>query len=242
MATKCEHCPLRRKPLFVDFQKSELEFMKGFKVGEMTVDPGTPILSEGTNTPQIFTALSGMGLRYKLLEDGRRQVVNFVFPGDFLGLQAGVMNEMKHSVEATTAMTLCVFDRSALWSLFRASPSLGFDLTWLASTGETFLGETLTSIGQRNATERVSWALLKIFKQLEGVGQSNGDHAPFPFRQQDLADALGLSLVHTNKTLARLRDKQLVSWMDGVIHMLDMDRLISEAMIDEPELDKRPFI
>ncbi|WP_417770691.1 Crp/Fnr family transcriptional regulator, partial [Stappia sp.] len=127
MVTSCEHCPLRQRPLFVDCTDAELEFLKNFKVGEMSVSPGTPLLSEGTNTPQVFTVLSGLGLRYKLLENGRRHVVSFVFPGDFLGLQAGVMSEMCHSVEATTAMTLCVFDRSELWALFRHHPGLAFD-------------------------------------------------------------------------------------------------------------------
>ena len=98
--------------------------MQRFKVGELTVDPQTTILMEGSNSPQLFTALHGLGLRYKLLEDGSRQVINFVFPGDFLGLQAGVMGEMGHSVEASSRMTLCVFDRAELWSLFKSHPDV----------------------------------------------------------------------------------------------------------------------
>ena len=88
MATKCRHCPLRRKSLCVDCTPEELAFLEEFKVGELKVSPGTPLLSEGTNTPQIFTALKGMGLRYKILENGNRHVVSFVFPGDFIGLHA----------------------------------------------------------------------------------------------------------------------------------------------------------
>ncbi|HBS49990.1 MAG TPA: Crp/Fnr family transcriptional regulator, partial [Rhodobacteraceae bacterium] len=82
----------------------ELAFMDRFKVGELRVDPGTPILTEGANAPQFYTILSGMGLRDKTLEDGRRQVVSFVFPGDLVGLQAGVMEEMAHSAVAATEM------------------------------------------------------------------------------------------------------------------------------------------
>lgn len=88
--------------------------MQKFKVGELVVDAGTPILLEGSNSPQLYTALHGMGLRYRHLTNGERQVINFVMPGDFLGLQAGLMKEMGHSVEATTKMTLCVFDRNEL--------------------------------------------------------------------------------------------------------------------------------
>lgn len=66
--------------------------MQRFKVGELVVDAGTPILLEGSNSPQLFTALRGMGLRYRHLTNGERQEINFVFPGNFLGLQAGLMD------------------------------------------------------------------------------------------------------------------------------------------------------
>ena len=74
-----------------------------------------------------------MGLRYKTLENGRRQVINFLFPGDLVGLHAGLLGEMKHSVEATTAMRLCVFKRDDLWTLFRNQPSLAYDVTWITA-------------------------------------------------------------------------------------------------------------
>lgn len=84
--TPCTHCPLRSKRIFKNFSKETLAFMSRFKVGELNVAAGTPLLAEGSSTPQLFTALSGMGLRYKLLENGDRQVISFVMPGDFIGL------------------------------------------------------------------------------------------------------------------------------------------------------------
>jgi len=116
MPTKCEACPLRKKSLFVEMTKDEVEYMQRFKVGEMTVDAGTPLLSEGSNTPQVFTALKGMGLRYKTTESGRRQVINLIFPGDFIGLQASVMGggyiagRMRRRVDAATADEVAVRD------------------------------------------------------------------------------------------------------------------------------------
>lgn len=118
MTTDCANCPLRRHDLFKTFSEQDLKSIQKFKVGEIKVDPGTPLLMEGSNSPQLFTALRGMGLRYKTLANGRRQVLNFVFPGDFLGLQSGLMDEMGHSIEATSHMTLCVFNRSELWTFF----------------------------------------------------------------------------------------------------------------------------
>ncbi len=114
MVTDCQNCPLRKIDVFETLTGSELKYMQRFKSGELKIDAGTPFLMEGSNSPQLFTALKGMGIRYKLLPNGNRQVVNFVLPGDFIGLQAGVMGEMQHSVQATTPMVLCVFDRAEL--------------------------------------------------------------------------------------------------------------------------------
>ena len=237
MATRCEACPLRRLPLFKSFSDSELRFMHRFKAGELTVDPGTPLLIEGSNAPQLYTALRGMGLRYKTLANGRRQVVNFVYPGDFIGLQAGVMGEMQHSVEATTRMTLCVFDRKEFWRFYRDQSERAFDVTWLAAVEEHFLGEALTSVGQRTAIERVAWALVRIWRRGRALGMLIQGSMAMPYRQQDLADALGLSLVHTNKTLARLRERQMVSWSGGTLRIADFEAL---ARVAEMEIEPEP--
>ena len=242
MGVKCRNCPIRKLPLFDPMTSDEVEFMEHFKVGELSISPGAPILSEGGNTPQIYTALSGMGLRYKLLEDGRRQVISLVLPGDFIGLQAGVMNQMTHSVEATTSMRLCVFDRSELWNLFRTQPERAFDLTWLAANEERFLGEALAALGQRDAYELLAWALARIWRKLEALQMINGDTTSLPYRQQDLADAMGLSLVHTNKTLAKLRAARLAIWADGKLTVPDIEELEEAGLCRDTPLDSRPLI
>lgn len=242
MVTDCANCPLRKQDAYETLSGDELTFMRRFKVGELKVDPGTPLLMEGSNSPQLFTALKGMGLRYKLLPNGRRQVVNFVLPGSFLGLQAGVMGEMKHSVEATTPMVLCVFDRSELWNLYKSEPERAFDLTWLAAMEEHFLGEALTSIGQMSAMQRMCWGLLRFHTRCVDIGLADGDRCPFPYRQQDLADALGLSLVHTNKTLMKLREKQILSLEDGILSLRDMEQMEEIALIEIERPAKRPLI
>jgi CRP/FNR family transcriptional regulator, anaerobic regulatory protein len=242
MTTPCLACPLRRLDLFADLTKPEIADIQEFKSGELKVVAGTQVLAEGSNSPQLYTVLKGMGLRYKTLEDGRRQVINFVFPGDFIGLQATVMGEMKHSVEASTAMTLCIFHRSDFWSFFRDHPARAFDITWLAAVEEHFLGEALTSVGQRNALERMAWAITRICLRAKSLGLSVGNRFPLPYKQQDLADALGLSLVHTNKTLAKLRERQLANWANGALQIHDLDGLARLAGIDLSRPMVRPLL
>jgi CRP/FNR family transcriptional regulator len=242
LTVPCRACPLRRQPLFVPFTENEVAFMERFKMGELVVDPGTTILMEGTNSPQLYTVLRGQGVRYKTLPDGRRQVINFLFPGDFAGLQAGLMGEMKHSAEARTPMMLCVFDRSQLWHLFKSQPARAYDLTWIAAVEEHFLGETIATLGQRDAGQRLAWALLRIWQRLRAVGLGRNGSVPLPFRQQDLADALGLSLVHTNKTLGRFRSRQLCDWSDGELRILDPVGLAALGLVEPDSPEMRPLM
>jgi CRP-like cAMP-binding protein len=243
MAIDCENCPLRGLSAFRKMSADEVRFTRQFKTGELRVDAGTTLLLEGSNAPQLYTALSGMGLRSKTTADGERQVLNFVLPGDFIGLQAGVMGEMQHNVEAVTSMRLCVFRRSDLWKLYEDQTERAFDLTWLAANEERFLGEALATVGQRPAVERVAWAFMHLFRRLQALNLGDGDNAvPLPYRQQDLADALGLSLVHTNKTLAKLRERQLVSWSSGTLRIPDPDALAALADVSAEPPHPRPLI
>ena len=94
--TPCEECPLRDMPHFRDFTPPELDFVSRFKTGELSVEGGAVILMEGSHSAHLFTVLEGWGFRYKTLEDGRRQILNYLMPGDLVGLQGTVMGEMQH--------------------------------------------------------------------------------------------------------------------------------------------------
>ena len=240
--TRCAQCPLRKFPLFDAGAADEVAFTQSFKSGELQVDAGTTLMLEGMPSPQLFTVLEGMGLRYKTLESGQRQVINFALPGDLIGLQAAIMGEMAHSVEATSAMRLCVFNRSDLWRLFRTHPERAFDITWLSAVEEHFLGETLVALGRRTALQRLSWALVRIHARLRAVGLDRNGAVPMPWRQQDLADALGLSLVHTNKTLQRLRRSGLARWSDDTLLIPNPAALADLAGIETVSLARRPLI
>lgn len=227
--TPCQSCPLRKIPTFRAFTGDELTFMETFKSGELTVDPGATILLDGSSSPHLFTVLSGWAFRFKTLEDGRRQILNFAMPGDFIGLQGSVFEKMQHSVEALTSTVLCVFPREKVWTLFQNHPTLAFDMTWLASREETMLDEHLLSVGQRRANERMAYLLLHLFRRAQQSGLCQKKKVVFPFTQQHLADALGLSIVHTNKTLKRLRATGTFKWTGTQFEVVDEDKLFELA-------------
>ena len=145
--TPCEQCPLRKRPSLREFSAEELAFVKTFKVDELRVDAGASFLREGARSEHLYTVLSGWAFRYKMLDDGRRQILNYALPADMVGLQGALMNEMEHSVEALTPLVLCIFPRAKLWDLYSRIPTIAFDITWLAAREEQLIDEHLVSLG-----------------------------------------------------------------------------------------------
>ncbi len=239
--TPCQQCPLRKLPEFREFTAKELDFVSQFKRGELSVERGATVLVEGMHSAHLFTVLSGWAFRYKLLPDGRRQIMNYVLPGDLVGLQGSLVGEMDHSVEALTPVTLCVFERAQLERLFERHASLAYDLTWIAAHEERILDEHLLSIGRRTALERTAYLLSFIHQRARSVGFSDGRRV-IPITQQHVADTLGLSLVHTNKTLRKLADRKLMRWQDRGCEILDADALQALAGWEGPQRGPRPFI
>jgi CRP-like cAMP-binding protein len=155
-------------------------------------------------------------------------------PGDFLGLQGSVMREMQHSVEALSDMVLCVFNREGLWRLFENHAGLSFDVTWLAARSEQMLDQQLLSVGRRSAMERCAHLLLHLADRVGELGLTRSRHTVrIPVTQQHIADTLGLSLVHTNRTLGRLIRDRAIRWREQEFEILDRDRL-AELAGDEP--------
>lgn len=238
----CDTCPLRAFEHFREFAPAELAFVKTFKIGELVVDAGAGIIAEGTNSAHLYTVLEGWAFRYQTLENGNRQILNFALPGDFVGLQSSMFNEMDHSVDALSKVKLCVFARDRIWELFEKHAGLAFDITWLATREERFLGAHLTAIGQRSAAGRIAFVLLHLYRRCETVGLARSDRLSVPFSQQHLADLLGLSLVHTNKTLKRMESAGLLQWQKGVIKLADREGLAKLAEYEAAPAQALPFI
>ncbi|MBX5157307.1 MULTISPECIES: Crp/Fnr family transcriptional regulator [unclassified Rhizobium] len=239
--TPCQQCPLRPLPHFREFSRDELEFVSSFKRGELAVDAGSTILVEGAHSAHLFTVLAGWGFRYKMLEDGRRQILNYIMPGDLIGLQGTIAGEMQHSVEALSPVSLCVFERDRLMTLYNKHPSLAFDITWIAAREERILDEHLLSIGRRTALERAAYLIAFLFERGRKLNLFNGRKF-IPITQQHIADTLGLSIVHTNKTLKKLGERRLIRWQERGCEVLNGEELMAIAGWEGLGEGKRPFI
>lgn len=190
---------------------------------------GTTLIRENKAMGQLYTLYAGWAFRYKTMADGRRQILNFLLPGDLMGLQQEFGGEAEHGVELLTDCALCIFKGDSLWALYRDHARVGYDITWLAAHQESHVDNNLLTAGRRNALERVAMLLLHLYRRMERIGLAEGGSIEFPLTQQHMADALGLSLVHTNKTLRRLSDLGMHEIKGGRLHLKNPSALAGLA-------------
>lgn len=221
--TACAACALRQLKLFHEPTGEELELVQSLKRRERRLGAGESLIHEGQTDAPLYTLLAGWAFRYKTLSDGRRQILSFLLAGDFIGVQQKMGDAAAHGVETLTDAQFCVFQRDALWELHRRSPMMGFNVTWLTAHEESMVDESLLSVGRRSAEERIASMLILLYKRAAALQADAGSGGvPFPLTQQHIADGLGLSLVHTNKTLRKLERRGLHHIADGRLHLRDV--------------------
>ena len=242
--TPCQQCPLRSLPLFLPQSPDETALVQSLKRRELRKNAGDTLFDEGETDAPLYTLLHGWAFRYKTLRDGRRQILNFLLAGDFIGVQQKMADAAAHGVVALTDAVFCVFQRDALWELHRKSPSMGFNVTWLTAHEESLVDDTLLSVGRRSAEERIAMLLILLFKRAAALQADAGSSGvPFPLTQQHVADGLGLSLVHTNKTLRRLERRGLHQISDGRLYLRDVKALARLAdLYGDGRPPQRPLV
>src|SRR5258706_10769823 len=192
MRVSCFECALRASGAFKPVNDVELAFINEMKRDHLVCPPGSEIIPAGEDQAELYTLYAGWAFRCKTLPDGRRQILNFILPGDLIGLQGAMFEAALYSVEALTEVQLCVLPRRKVWSLFENMPELSFDVTWLGAREESIVDENLTSTGQRNAAERIAALIIQLYKRLNALGMVVNGAMPFPLTQQHIADKLGL--------------------------------------------------
>ena len=241
LSEPCAGCRLRRLKAFATGTPEQIAFLQQHKMGETAIPAGVALIEEGHRADRLYTLLVGWAFRYKTLPDGRRQILNFLLPGDLIGLQSRLMEDAEHGVEALTDASFCTFERGSLWDAFRGFPELAFDITWLGAHEEQIVDEALLSVGRRSAIERMAWLLLHLWRRAEQLCLVRNGAMQLPLTQAHIADALGLSLVHTNRTLTALRRRGLFELSAGVLRAVDAAGLLRIARNDTPERTERPL-
>lgn len=231
--SKIAENPLTRKlRIFTALSDREIAWLDTAMAEMKTVGPNVELVRPESVSNQVYVLQAGWAYRYKALPDGRRQVLNFVVPGDFIGMRAHFFGISDHSIISLTDATISTFSAFDIANLFQDFPKLAAAITWSAAREEAMLAEHVVRLGRRNALERTAHLLLELLNRLKAVDAASGRSYAFPISQQLLADTLGLSVVHVNRTLRKLRLRGLIKIETGRILIKDVEEMERLAAYD----------
>lgn len=200
--------------------------------------PGELIVMEDQDMNRTWVLLDGWAFRYKSFEDGRRQVLNYMLPGDVIGLYSMMLKRSDCGVEAITPMSLAVFPCTELIDALAHTPRLLLALSWIAGQGERMLDEQIARVGRRGAAERMAHLFVELYVRMLKLGVSRDDARVLPLTQALLSDTLGMSHVHANRCFGALSREKLVALEHGRLVLLDTTRLAQRAGFDASYLEE----
>lgn len=196
------------------------------------VEARRDIIEEGDDPRAVNVILDGWACRYRQLSDGRRQIVSLLLPGDLCDPHIFLLDRMDHSIGALTPLTLTQIPGATLQELIERSPVLDRALHREALASAAIQREWTVSLGCRSGIERLAHLLCELHTRLSVVGLADATSFPMPLIQSDLADALGQTTVHINRTLRELRALGLISLRSRLLTLHDLAGLTELAHFD----------
>lgn len=199
--------------------------LRSHRAGSLIVRADVPVR-------ESILLVEGFVCRFKELEDGRRQILEIHVPGDFLDLHAFLLGELEHNVCALTDARLAIVPHDALRRVTEQHPHLTRVLWFSTLVDAAVLRQQVLSIGRRDALSRIAHLLCELDARLDVVGLTDGDRFRLPLTQVDLADATGLTPVHVNRMLKKLRDDGVATFRGGEVLVRDRASLQRLAEFD----------
>lgn len=206
---------------FFDLTTADHNSLQRLIESEVTVKKRKDLVVDGYEYRKLGFVEDGFATRYKLLHNGKRQIINVVLPGDVVGLPGSILERATYSVTAITDLKLQTCSMDAYVQLCYQRPQFGLILSWLAVQEAATYAEHLINTGRRSPIERLAHFLLEIHSRLALVGRAGVASFDLPFSQEVIGDTLGLSVPHLNRTLAHLRVEGLISMQGRHIEIAD---------------------
>jgi CRP-like cAMP-binding protein len=207
---------------------------------EKLVRAGHVLVETGEPQGLVYRLVSGKAARIRVTDDGRRQIICIFGPGDLMAVKAMLLDRQPDNVECLSPARVRSLGYTEVLALAVQQPSVSLRLMWQLAEDERRLHNNVTMLGRGTAIERISTALLDLQVRLSSIG---GESEPVNLRQQDLADYLGLTLVHVNRTLRALREQGALETRNHGIFLRDLATLHRHAapMLDVFERDTALF-
>lgn len=231
-------CIIRHFEHYAELTKDDHDLLVSLEKRPQDYSRNTVIWNQGEQSEHFFTVQSGWACSYRNMEDGSRQVLDLYVPGDIVGLREFAFQRRVSDLVVVTDARLCPFPKHRLSEVFQTSPLLCNLFFLIAARDQAILVERLINLGRRSAREKVAHFLLEMGHRLDKACMDVYDCNHLPITQVLLADALGLSTVHVNRTLQELKQEGLVSLGPDGINLLDRDGLVKVAGFDPEYLQE----
>lgn len=229
-----KHALIGKLQLLFDLNATEEALLSELCRQESIVRKGDSLVA---NQETVMLLLSGWACRYKIFNDGRRQITSFILPGDFTSVRACLFGVADFETEALTTCTVAKVSGYKLANLFKEQPRLAAAITWGAAREGAMMTERVVSLGRRNAKERMAHLFLELQWRLASVGVVDCPAYELPITQDIIADCLGLSIVHVNRTLQAMRKEDLLEYSSGRIVLKDFKSLREFCSFDSEHLE-----
>jgi CRP-like cAMP-binding protein len=224
--------------------REETALLNGIAARTVDVAPGTALYVQGEELRNPGALMAGWAFTKRRLGDGRRQIFRFVLPGDLFGLRFRIDSL---ALDTLVTLTPCkIADASSLIPVVSQSYSSGGGLalacSMSASLDDSYGLDHIVRLGQQTAYERLAHLILELANRLKTVGLTDGSEFYMPLTQDILADVLGLSLVHVNRTLQHLRREHVIEFKGFNMKILDLEKLTGIAGYRPPKVAPHPVI
>lgn len=203
------------------------------------VPTGHHLIYEGDSPDPVFVMLEGWACGYKMLPDGGRQILAFLLPGDFCDIHIAVLKAMDHSIVTITQAKVASLPRLQMEALVEARPTISRAFWWSQLVDQGVLRAWIVSMGRRKAEERVAHLMCELYIRLRNIGLATDDQCDMPLTQLVIADAVGLTPVHVNRVLRKLRLANVMELRAGSLTIIDPVRLACIAGFDDNYLHGR---
>ena len=217
---------------YVDLSNGDSEALEDLAAQPKQFAAHTDLIHEGDPIGGVYLILTGWAWRYKILSNGYRQIMAYFIPGDLCDQRIFILKRMDHSIGTITRATVAVIPAKTIIKVTDHHSDIARGLWWSTLVDEAITREWVINLGRRAGCERVGHLICEMFVRLRAVGLTDGLSFDFPVTQADLADATGLSPVHTNRKLQELRAEGLISVKGRKLTILDLDRLVNLSMFD----------
>ena len=210
---------------FVQLSDQDVRLLESLCSPEERFRTGENIVVEGEKPRSAFVLTRGMAYRFRLMHDGRRQIITILIPGDFFDLHGFLLKATDHSVAAISPTRIAAIGREAVIDIIANHPRIGAALWWSAMQENAMLRERIVALGRRSARGRVAYMLCEFVWRQRSIGMELDHEVRLPFTQTDLADMLGLTSVHMNRVLQGFRRDKLITLQHQRLTLHDLEGL-----------------